>query len=257
LRDNIFFGCLQDKERYDRTLYECALLPDLKVLPAGDMTEIGERGINLSGGQKSRVALARAVYADADIYMLDDPLAAVDSHVAQHLFENCILNLQRRGKCVILSTNALQFLPSVTRIYVLKDGRIVENGTYGELLAAKGSFTSMAETHLDSMTQKEDNNTNGEKIIAPQESHTEVDDEDNDDDDEKSLIKKEEMNDNDGKEKEQKGALVKDEEREVGDVDYKVYMKWSLTAGGAYLPIILLSLYGFGEFFAVLSSWYA
>lgn len=68
----------------------CALKPDLKVLPAGDFTEIGERGINLSGGQKARVALARAVYANADVLLLDDPLAAVDAHVGQHLFTKCI-----------------------------------------------------------------------------------------------------------------------------------------------------------------------
>ena len=72
LRDNVTFGLAHDEERYQRTLRECALVPDLKVLPAGDLTEIGERGINLSGGQKARVALARAVYADADVYLLGD-----------------------------------------------------------------------------------------------------------------------------------------------------------------------------------------
>ena len=77
---------------------------------------------------------------------MDDVLAAVDAHVGQHLFEKCILNLQKRGKCVIMVTNALQFLPNATRIYVLKDGRVVENGNYNELIAAKGSFASMAGT---------------------------------------------------------------------------------------------------------------
>jgi ATP-binding cassette subfamily C (CFTR/MRP) protein 5 len=92
------------------------------------MTEIGERGINLSGGQKARVALARAVYSDADLYLLDDPLAAVDAHVGQHLFERCILSLKGRGKCIVLVTNALQFLPQCTKIVLLKDGRVAECG---------------------------------------------------------------------------------------------------------------------------------
>jgi ATP-binding cassette, subfamily C (CFTR/MRP), member 1 len=106
------------------------------VLPAGDMTEIGERGINLSGGQKARVALARAVYADADLYLLDDPLAAVDAHVGQHLFEKCIYPLtKRRYKCVLLVTNALQFVRYSSTIVVLKDGEIVEKGKYDELVA--------------------------------------------------------------------------------------------------------------------------
>jgi ATP-binding cassette subfamily C (CFTR/MRP) protein 1 len=108
LQDNIIFGLPLDHDRYRRTLWECALEPDLAVLPAGDQTEIGERGINLSGGQKARVALARAVYSDADVYLLDDPLAAVDAHVGQHLYEECVSRLVGRGKCVVLVTNALQ-----------------------------------------------------------------------------------------------------------------------------------------------------
>ena len=80
------------------------------------MTEIGERGINLSGGQKARVSLARAVYSNADVYFLDDPLSAVDAHVGQHLFEKCLMQLVRRGKCVVLVTNALQFLPHSTSV---------------------------------------------------------------------------------------------------------------------------------------------
>jgi ATP-binding cassette subfamily C (CFTR/MRP) protein 1 len=94
------------------------------------MTEIGERGINLSGGQKARVALARTVYADADVYLLDDPLAAVDAHVGQHLFDQCIMNLKKRNKCIILVTNALQFLKSTSQIVVLRDGLIVERYIY-------------------------------------------------------------------------------------------------------------------------------
>ncbi|VDN33674.1 unnamed protein product [Gongylonema pulchrum] len=88
LMDNILFGAPLDSERYAAVLEACALVPDLATLPAGDQTEIGEKGINLSGGQKHRVSLARAVYADTDIVLLDDPLSAVDAHVGRHIFNH-------------------------------------------------------------------------------------------------------------------------------------------------------------------------
>jgi ATP-binding cassette subfamily C (CFTR/MRP) protein 1 len=142
LRDNITFGLAYDEERYQRTLSQCALLPDLKVLPAGDMTEIGERGINISGGQKARVALARAVYYDADVYLLDDPLAAVDAHVGLQLFQECIWPLKLRGKCVVLVTNALQFTHLCTHIVVLKNGLIVQSGHFRDLMHGASSLRS-------------------------------------------------------------------------------------------------------------------
>lgn len=90
VRNNILFGKEMNKELYEKVLESCALVNDLKILPAGDMTEIGERGINLSGGQKQRISLARAVYSNLDIYLLDDTLSAVDAHVGKHIFTNVI-----------------------------------------------------------------------------------------------------------------------------------------------------------------------
>jgi ABC-type multidrug transport system fused ATPase/permease subunit len=90
LKNNILFGSGFDQARYDRVLSSCSLITDLAIMPAGDKTEIGEKGINLSGGQKQRISLARAVYSNADIYMLDDPLSAVDSHVGKHIFDSVI-----------------------------------------------------------------------------------------------------------------------------------------------------------------------
>ena len=101
----------------------------MAALPDGDLTEIGERGINLSGGQKQRVSLARAVYFDADTYVLDDPLSAVDAHVGAHLFERCI-NGMLKGKTRVLVTNQLQYVPATDLVVVLKEGRIVEMGSY-------------------------------------------------------------------------------------------------------------------------------
>ena len=88
LKDNILFGNEYNESKYNNVLEACALITDLNILPAGDRTEIGEKGINLSGGQKQRISLARAVYNGSEIYLLDDPLSAVDAHVGKHIFDN-------------------------------------------------------------------------------------------------------------------------------------------------------------------------
>lgn len=127
----------------------CALTPDFKMLPAGDQTEIGEKGINLSGGQKQRVALARAVYNDSENYFLDDPLSAVDSHVGKHIFEKVIgPNGLLKKKTRVLVTHGITYLPEVDNIIVLKDGEITENGTYKQLLEKKGAFAEFLVQHL-------------------------------------------------------------------------------------------------------------
>ena len=90
VRNNILFGSRYSEDFYQQVISSCALKPDLEIMPAGDKTEIGEKGINLSGGQKQRISLARSVYSNADIYMLDDPLSAVDSHVGKHIFDKVI-----------------------------------------------------------------------------------------------------------------------------------------------------------------------
>ncbi|KAF9139964.1 hypothetical protein BGX30_007218 [Mortierella sp. GBA39] len=146
VRDNIIFGNPFDQEHYRRVLTACGLDPDLDLLPAGDMTEIGERGINLSGGQKQRVSLARATYDNADIYLLDDPLSAVDAHVDRHLWDNLIgRDGLLKGKTRILVTHGIHHLDLVDQIVVMKDGEIAELGRYEELVAAKKSFYQLME----------------------------------------------------------------------------------------------------------------
>ncbi|EYC38268.1 hypothetical protein Y032_0728g1885 [Ancylostoma ceylanicum] len=142
VRDNILFGKPFDKRRYNQVLNACALKPDLKILPNGDMTEIGEKGINLSGGQKARISLARAVYQDCDVYLLDDPLSAVDAHVGKHIFQHrCILLCQVLGsngilreKTRVLVTHRLCYVKIADEIVVLKDGQVTEKGRYSDLL---------------------------------------------------------------------------------------------------------------------------
>ena len=130
LRDNITIGREFNECRYNEVLEACALLPDLQALPARDLTEIGERGINLSGGQKARVALARSVYSDADIYLLDDPLGAVDAHVRAHIFNCCFLGLLR-DKTRILVTHSPEFLSNIDRVLTLSEGTMREDRGLG------------------------------------------------------------------------------------------------------------------------------
>ncbi|XP_014278688.1 multidrug resistance-associated protein 1 [Halyomorpha halys] len=156
LQDNILFGKTLDNKKYHKVINACALKKDLEMLPGGDQTEIGEKGINVSGGQKQRISLARAVYADCDVYFLDDPLSAVDSHVGKHIFENVIgPSGVLRNKTRLLVTHSITFLPDTDMIVVLKDGSVSEIGTYRELLATKGAFSEFLISHLQEIEKEE------------------------------------------------------------------------------------------------------
>uniref|UniRef100_A0A5K3EWX4 ABC-type glutathione-S-conjugate transporter n=1 Tax=Mesocestoides corti TaxID=53468 RepID=A0A5K3EWX4_MESCO len=140
LRDNILFHKPYNAERYAKIIKACALEPDIKLLSDGDLTDIGDKGVNLSGGQKQRISLARACYADADVYLFDDPLAAVDAHVANHLLTHVI---GRRGllasKTRIIATHHPNAIAEADRVALLEGGRLVEYGTYTKLTAMKNS----------------------------------------------------------------------------------------------------------------------
>uniref|UniRef100_A0A8C6AN30 Multidrug resistance-associated protein 1-like n=1 Tax=Monodon monoceros TaxID=40151 RepID=A0A8C6AN30_MONMO len=144
LQENILFGSVMQKQLYERVLEACALLPDLEQLPNGDQTEIGERGVNISGGQRHRVSLARAVYSGADIYLLDDPLSAVDVHVGKQLFEKVIGSSgMLKNKTRILVTHNLTLLPLMDLIVVMESGRVAQMGTYQELLSKTKNLTNL------------------------------------------------------------------------------------------------------------------
>uniref|UniRef100_A0A1I7V336 ABC transmembrane type-1 domain-containing protein n=1 Tax=Caenorhabditis tropicalis TaxID=1561998 RepID=A0A1I7V336_9PELO len=156
LRENITFGRRFDRKRYDQVLYACALKADLKILPAGDQTEIGEKGINLSGGQKARVSLARAVYQNLDVYLLDDPLSAVDAHVGRHIFEKVIgPNGLLREKTRILVTHGLTFTKYANNVLVMYDGRIEESGSFDDLMKRRGVFFDFMEEYKSSSDSDE------------------------------------------------------------------------------------------------------
>ncbi|XP_017108716.1 multidrug resistance-associated protein 1 isoform X1 [Drosophila bipectinata] len=157
VRDNILFGQTYDRKRYNKVIDACALRADIDILSAGDLTEIGEKGINLSGGQKQRISLARAVYSDADLYLLDDPLSAVDAHVGKHIFEEVIGPkgmLARKSR--VLVTHGVTFLPQVDSIYVMKSGEISESGTFDQLVKNKGAFADFIIQHLQDGNEEEE-----------------------------------------------------------------------------------------------------
>ncbi|XP_037610530.1 canalicular multispecific organic anion transporter 2 isoform X6 [Sebastes umbrosus] len=158
LRDNILFGKPYNEQQYRCVLEACALTPDLEVLPGGDMTEIGEKGINLSGGQRQRVSLARALYSDTDVYLLDDPLSAVDAHVAKHIFDNLIgPEGALKGKTRVLVTHGISFLPQVDNIMVMVEGRVSEMGSYQELLKQNGAFAEFLRNYaLEDIVEEEE-----------------------------------------------------------------------------------------------------
>ncbi len=157
LKNNVVFGRAEDEKHYQRVLQSCALEEDLEVLPAGDETEIGENGINLSGGQKQRVSLARAAYGDAELYLLDDPLSAVDAHVAEHLFQNLIgPNGILSEKTRLLATHNLTYLSLADKILLLQDGKIAASGGYQELRDGNKIFQEYVRTASLLDKKKED-----------------------------------------------------------------------------------------------------
>merc|ERR1739838_154817 len=164
VRNNILFGSKANEITYDHVVQACELQSDLDMLPAGDATEIGERGINLSGGQKQRVSIARAVYQNADIYLFDDPLSAVDAHVGRSIFDNVIsADGVLAGKTRLLVTHGISYLPNVDKIIVLVDGRVSEMGSYDELIGKQGDFADFIKNHTFDDGDSDDNpSENGE-----------------------------------------------------------------------------------------------
>lgn len=273
-----------DEERYKLAVEVSSLSHDFSLLPHGDQTEIGEKGITLSGGQKARVALARTVYHDADVYLLDDPLAAVDAHVGKDLFNKCIVDEMLLGKSkgkksgernatVILVTNALQYLSHemVDKIICLEDGRVQEVGTFSELSSDPNSRFSaflkvLSETSVGSMgtsgddvdyVQEDDDmsanlDLGGEpevsKVISPPPMSPKR----------KMSFQSVDESAGEGSSDERTGALMTDEfkEREKGAVDRRVYILWSKAAGGISVGVTILSMFAGVESLQVLSKWW-
>jgi ABC-type transport system involved in cytochrome bd biosynthesis fused ATPase/permease subunit len=155
IKDNILFYKPYEAERYNKVIDLSELRPDLNIFQAGDLTEIGERGINLSGGQKARVSIARALYADRDIYIFDDPISALDANVGMKVMKNCIVKYLS-DKTRILVTHALQYLSFADKIMYMNKGEIKWVGTYEEI-KNQDFFRSFYERILNQNRQEECN----------------------------------------------------------------------------------------------------
>ncbi|CAH1736130.1 unnamed protein product [Aphis gossypii] len=142
IQQNILFGSPMDPNRYKEVVKVCALKTDFKQLPYGDRSLVGERGVSLSGGQRARVNLARAIYKEADIYLLDDPLSAVDTHVGKHLFEKCIKDYLKKKTCILI-THQIQYLSNVDQIVLMENANILAEGSYQELQSSGLDFTKL------------------------------------------------------------------------------------------------------------------
>ncbi|PWA83570.1 multidrug resistance-associated protein 6 [Artemisia annua] len=151
IQDNILYGKPMDRPMYEKAIKACALDKDIEAFKHGDLTEIGQRGLNMSGGQKQRIQLARAVYNDADIYLLDDPFSAVDAHTAATLFHDCVMTCLEK-KTVILVTHQVEFLSSVDNILVIQDGQVKQSGNYEDLLTAGTAFEQLVNAHKEVIT---------------------------------------------------------------------------------------------------------
>ncbi|MCI4375688.1 hypothetical protein PGIGA_G00112330 [Pangasianodon gigas] len=229
IRSNILFGKELQPQRYEKVLKACALKKDMELLPEGDLTVIGDRGATLSGGQKARVNLARAVYQDADIYLLDDPLSAVDAEVGRHLFDHCICGILKK-KPRILVTHQLQYLKEADHILVLKEGHIVVQGTYTELLHSGVDFTSLLKK------DEEEEQTGGTGTIESSRSRTLS---------QNSVRSGTSSVVSDKDEVDQLPAesvpTMSDESRSEGNIGVRMYLKY-LTAGVNALVLLILVL---------------
>ncbi|RDX62967.1 ABC transporter C family member 10, partial [Mucuna pruriens] len=148
IQENILFGSALDAHRYQETLRRSSLLKDLELFPHGDLTEIGERGVNLSGGQKQRIQLARALYQNADVYLLDDPFSAVDAHTATNLFHEYIMD-GLKEKTVLLVTHQVDFLPAFDSVLLMSNGEILEAAPYHHLLTSSQEFQDLVNAHKE------------------------------------------------------------------------------------------------------------
>ncbi|KFV54269.1 Multidrug resistance-associated protein 7, partial [Gavia stellata] len=212
VRENILFGREYDASLYEEVLEACALSEDLNILPAGDQTEVGENGVTLSGGQKARIALARAIYQEKELYLLDDPLAAVDADVANHLMRKCILGVLKH-KTRILCTHRTEFLEKADALLLIDNGRIVKTGTPADILPLMEAFPKFKDMDKRRKDKAPDEQGEEEAVETAAEEST--------------------QNNN---------LIHKEEEKKEGAVAFQVYKAYWLAVGSCLALSILFSL---------------
>ncbi|XP_047329889.1 ABC transporter C family member 8 [Impatiens glandulifera] len=245
IRDNILYGKEMEKGKYENVIRSCALTEDINSFSHGDLTEIGQRGLNLSGGQKQRIQLARAVYNDADIYLLDDPFSAVDAHTAAILFNDCVMTALEK-KTVVLVTHQVEILSSVDQIMVVEGGKITQSGSYDNLLKNSVTFEQLVNAHKDAVnvlefsteTMKISNGeveeVNGCSVIKGN----------NDEEISSKIIPM--------------AQLTKEEEKEVGDLGWKPFSDYILISNGTlFASLSIIAQFTFTVLQAAASYWLA
>jgi len=245
LRGNILFGRAYDVSRYEQVVRACALVDDLASMPAGDMTEIGERGINLSGGQKARVALARSMYSpETKLILLDDPLSAVDAHVGEHLFHEAITGDVCKGATRVLVTHHVHFLPRCDTVIVLEKGMIKHAGRYEDLVARGVDFAGAVDV------VKKDN--------VDSEAHSNDDAVEKDDKEKIAVEDKDVKGEATTEQKKLKEAgenLMDKEEQNEGSVEGSNYLHYC-RAGGTIAFVSIFVIQGLGKASEVMSSFW-
>ncbi|XP_006459320.1 hypothetical protein AGABI2DRAFT_66472, partial [Agaricus bisporus var. bisporus H97] len=215
VRENVCFGRPFESVRYWKAIKDACLEHDLAMLPDGDLTEVGERGISLSGGQKQRINICRAIYCDTDIQIFDDPFSALDAHVGKAVFQN-VFKTTSLGKTRILVTHALHFLPEFDYIYVLSDGQIAEKGTYAEVMGHGKEFSRLINEFVSGAPNQEKSEEKAGGVVKETEPN---------------------------KRNSSGRALMQTEERSVGSVSgevYKLYLK--AASGGIIVPLLVLGM---------------
>ncbi|KEH43664.1 ABC transporter C family member 10 [Medicago truncatula] len=225
IRDNVLFGSPMDAQKYQETLHRSSLVKDLELLPHGDLTEIGERGVNLSGGQKQRIQLARALYQNADIYILDDPFSAVDAQTATNLFNEYIME-GLSAKTVLLVTHQVDFLPAFDFVLLMSDGEILQAAPYHHLLTSSKDFQDLVNAHKETAGSNRlmDVTSSGRHSNSAKEIR-------------KTYVEKEKQF-----EALKGDQLIKQEEREIGDRGFRPYLQYlSQNKGYVYFSVASIS----------------
>ncbi|KAK6195727.1 hypothetical protein SNE40_001092 [Patella caerulea] len=248
LRQNITFGQPYDKSKFNKIVKTAALTRDLEIMPDGENTLIGDRGVSLSGGQRARVSLARALYTDADIYLLDDPLSAVDTTVGRHIFNICIKGLLLKNKPCVLVTHQLQYLEKADKILILKEGATLGIGTFNELSKSGIDFASLLkreenepssplpgiEASLSRHTDSSRASTAEIDKIGSALSLTSIN----------SMFEVDAV------------QLPQEEERSTGTVGYGVYFTYFKTGAGCFLFFLLVLLNLAAQASYIMSDWW-
>ena len=219
IKENILFGEPYDEAKYTRTIDACALKEDIQQFPDCDQTIVGERGEVLSGGQRARVSLARAVYADVDLYLLDDPLSAVDFKVGQQIFEKCIKGLLG-PKTLVITSHQEQHMQEADSVIILYKGRVLETGSFTEL-KEKGMLNAIVDPLYNKLGEKKSKNSTDRENEEKEE--------------------KDEDTGNFGRivsqTNEAHGLQILEEDRVIGVVSSKTY--WNYFRSGVSCPVIV------------------